>query len=334
MHGTRSDTALRWSQNRDDAWLGCVNDNSCLGKPGPQEDDRLPARARRLAWLPGRSCGRTTTARGARTEAEAEAQDKKELPSDYNQETREIWEAVRDRTMTHHARVNFLIQAVRYVERHRVPGAVVECGVWRGGSMLTVAHTLLRLGVTDRDLYLFDTFEGMTEPTERDVRITQGKHADELLEGKGPGPMAWARPGKFVATLDDVKEGFSELDYPDDRVHFVPGRVEDTVPELRPRGHRDPAARHRLVRVDQARAHASVQPAGTRGRADHRRLRHLARRQGGHRRVPREDRGTVAADPGCTRGRRGQTWTVASLLTEEACEPGVGRSVVHRSAHE
>ena len=161
---------------------------------------------------------------------------KDQLPSDYDQETREIWEAVRDRTMTHHARVNFLIQAVRYVERHHVPGAVVECGVWRGGSMLTVAHTLLRRGVTDRDLYLFDTFEGMTEPTERDVRITQGKHAVELLEGTGPGPMAWARPGRFVATLDDVKEGFSQLDYPDDRVHFVPGRVEDTVPEHAPEG--------------------------------------------------------------------------------------------------
>ena len=158
------------------------------------------------------------------------------LPSDYDQETREIWEAVRDRTMTHHTRVHFLVQAVRYVDRHRVPGAIVECGVWRGGSMLTVAHTLLRLGVADRDLYLFDTFEGMTAPTERDVRITQGKHADELLAAKGPGPMAWARPGRFVATLDDVKEGFAALDYPEDRVHFVPGRVEDTVPQQAPEG--------------------------------------------------------------------------------------------------
>ena len=158
------------------------------------------------------------------------------LPSDYDQETREIWEAVRDRTMTHHTRVHFLVQAVRYVERHHVPGAIVECGVWRGGSMLTVAHTLLRRGVTDRDLYLFDTFEGMTAPTERDVRITQGKHADELLAAKGPGPMAWARPGRFVATLDDVKEGFATLDYPSDRVHYVPGRVEDTVPQQAPEG--------------------------------------------------------------------------------------------------
>jgi O-methyltransferase len=156
------------------------------------------------------------------------------VPADYDQETREIWEAVRDRTMTHHARVEALISAVRYVERHHVPGAIVECGVWRGGSMLTVAHTLLRRGVTDRDLYLFDTFTGMTEPTERDIRTAQGKHADELLAATGPGPLAWSRPGRFVATVDDVQEGFAALDYPAERVHLVPGRVEDTVPEHAP----------------------------------------------------------------------------------------------------
>ena len=36
----------------------------------------------------------------------------------------------------------YLHQAVRYVTAHQIPGAIVECGVWRGGSMLTVAHTL------------------------------------------------------------------------------------------------------------------------------------------------------------------------------------------------
>ncbi len=99
--------------------------------------------------------------------------------------------------------------------------------------MLAVAHTLLRLGVTDRDLYLFDTFTGMTPATERDVRIT-GKHADEHLTAEGPGPLAWARPGNFAGTLDDVKDGFAGVAYPEDRVHFVPGRVEDTVPDRAP----------------------------------------------------------------------------------------------------
>src|SRR3954453_3859279 len=159
---------------------------------------------------------------------------KVKLPSDYDEETREIWEAVRDRTMTHHTRVHALVQVVRYVHRYQIPGAVMECGVWRGGSMLTVAHTLLQLGVTDRDLYLFDTFTGMSEATERDVRITEGKHADELLAASGPGPMAWARPGRFVATLEDVKKGSAALDYPEDRLHFIPGKVEDTVPEHAP----------------------------------------------------------------------------------------------------
>jgi hypothetical protein len=156
------------------------------------------------------------------------------LPGDYDQEARDIWEAVRHRTMNRHPKVHFLIDAVRYVDRYRIPGAVVECGVWRGGSMLTVAHTLLRLGVTDRDLYLFDTFTGMPAPTERDIHIDQGKHADEFLTATGPGPMAWTRPGKYVATLDDVQEGFAALDYPQDRIHFVPGRVEDTVPQHAP----------------------------------------------------------------------------------------------------
>jgi hypothetical protein len=156
------------------------------------------------------------------------------LPSDYDQATREIWEAVRDRTMNRPAKVHFLIDAVRYIDRYSIPGAIVESGVWRGGSMLAVAHMLLRLGVTDRDLYLFDTFTGMTAPTERDIHIDQGKHADEFLAATGPGPMAWTRPGKYVATLDDVQEGFAALDYPQDRIHLVPGRVEDTVPQHAP----------------------------------------------------------------------------------------------------
>jgi hypothetical protein len=155
------------------------------------------------------------------------------LPLDYDDETKEIWRLIRDRTMTTHPKVQFLIQAVRYVERYQVPGAVLECGVWRGGSMLAVAHTLLRLGVRDRDLYLFDTFAGMPPATERDVRLA-GKHADEYLTATGPGPMAWTRPENFVATLDDVKKGFEGVAYPQERLHFVPGRVEETVPDRAP----------------------------------------------------------------------------------------------------
>lgn len=92
------------------------------------------------------------------------------IPYDLGDDFARLWSEVQPFTMTTPERVFALREAVRYVVGAEVPEAVVECGVWRGGSMMAVARTLLALGVSDRDLYLFDTFEGMTPPTEADAR--------------------------------------------------------------------------------------------------------------------------------------------------------------------
>jgi hypothetical protein len=154
----------------------------------------------------------------------------KALPADYDDEAKEIVRAVRPWTMTGADKIYALIQAVRYVNRHRIPGDVVECGVWRGGSMQAAARTLLSVGDTSRDLHLFDTFDGMPPPTERDVRRSDERTAEELLaeQTRERGPV-WA-----VATLEDVKEGFRQVPYPSERIHFVQGRVEETIPEAAP----------------------------------------------------------------------------------------------------
>jgi hypothetical protein len=154
----------------------------------------------------------------------------KALPSDYDDEAKEIIRAVRPWTMTGPDKMYALIQAVRYVTRHRIPGDVVECGVWRGGSMQAVARTLIAAGDTSRDLHLFDTYEGMPPPTDRDLRRSDDRSAEELLAAESPeDSKVWA-----VATLEDVKDGFSQAPYPPERVHFVKGRVEDTIPEHAP----------------------------------------------------------------------------------------------------
>lgn len=72
-------------------------------------------------------------------------------------------------TMTSRSRVSALCHAVDYVVAHGIPGDIVECGVWKGGSMMAVALRLLQLGVRDRDLYLYDTYEGMTRPSSCDT---------------------------------------------------------------------------------------------------------------------------------------------------------------------
>src|SRR5436190_1815330 len=92
------------------------------------------------------------------------------FPMDFEKADIELCRRVGPYTMTTPARIYALVRAVEYISARGIPGALVECGVWRGGSMMAVALTLLRLGISDRDLYLFDTFAGMTAPSEEDVR--------------------------------------------------------------------------------------------------------------------------------------------------------------------
>ena len=74
-------------------------------------------------------------------------------------------------TMTSVERIYALYKAVEYLSIAQVPGDFVECGVWRGGSMMCAALTLLQVGDTHRQLYLYDTFEGMVPPDNTDVDV-------------------------------------------------------------------------------------------------------------------------------------------------------------------
>jgi O-methyltransferase len=150
------------------------------------------------------------------------------LPVDFDEVDTELCRRVAPYTMTTPPRLYTLARAVEYIASRPVEGAIVECGVWRGGSMMAVELTLLRLGVTDRELYLFDTFSGMTEPGEEDVRIG-GESAAELMARKERDHDVWA-----IAPLEEVRAAVLGMGYPEERVHFVPGRVEETLPEHAP----------------------------------------------------------------------------------------------------
>lgn len=147
------------------------------------------------------------------------------FPPDFDEESREVISAVRPFTMTGNDKLHALIQATRYVANHKIPGDVVECGVWRGGSMHAVARTLTLCGDQTRDLYLFDTFEGMPPPSEHDVRH-DGRPAERLLAAGAKDSNVWA-----IASLEDVRAGFATVPYPAEKVHFVKGMVEQTVPD-------------------------------------------------------------------------------------------------------
>jgi hypothetical protein len=152
----------------------------------------------------------------------------KECPPDFQNDEAEIIQAVRPWTMTSPERIYALIQAVRYVSASGIAGAIVECGVWKGGSMAAAARTLLKVRDVSRDLFLFDTFEGMSEPTVNDVDYSGKRAGDVMLENSG---FKCAD-----APLERVKEVLYATGYPKERIHFVEGKVEDTVPGSAPNG--------------------------------------------------------------------------------------------------
>lgn len=153
-----------------------------------------------------------------------------EILQDISDECRSIYLQVKDCTMTGPLRVNALVEAVRYVHEAAIPGDIVECGVWKGGSAMAIAQTLINLGDSSRKIYLYDTFAGMSAPTENDVSYT-GEPAEQYYQQQisEDGTCDWC-----ISPLDEVKGNVLGTGYTADKIHFIQGKVEETIPETIP----------------------------------------------------------------------------------------------------
>lgn len=129
-------------------------------------------------------------------------------------------------------RLYALYSALRYLHSAGVPGDIVECGVWRGGNCVLAALTLTMLGDSRRRVWLYDTFAGMTEPSERD-RDVYGGAAREMRD-REYSAEGRPTPFQFIASRDDVAGNMARTGFPDERVRYVEGPVEETLPGSRP----------------------------------------------------------------------------------------------------
>lgn len=138
--------------------------------------------------------------------------------------------AVENYTMTSLERRYVLLEAVRHVHRMGLPGSLVECGVWRGGSAMIMASESLILQ-NFRELYLYDTFEGMPPPDSVDkdyqgvaASVRLGEEFEKMQQSH-----VWA-----YAQIDVVKSNLQSTNYPDHLIHYVQGKVEETIPSTMP----------------------------------------------------------------------------------------------------
>ena len=143
-----------------------------------------------------------------------------------------LFTLVKPFTMTSVERLYSLYQSIHYVVSNKIPGNFVECGVWRGGSCMMMALVLKRLGVNDRKIFLYDTFEGMSEPSEADKQFS-GENANDLLNkaDKADENSVWC-----YSTLEEVQSNVYSTGYEPHNFIITKGKVEDSIPGVIPGG--------------------------------------------------------------------------------------------------
>lgn len=148
---------------------------------------------------------------------------------DVEQDFMDIYERCKDYTYSSIERMYALYKATEYVVNHEVPGDIVECGVWKGGSIMICAFILKKMNQTGRKIYLYDTYEGMTIPSDKDVDYAN-KPAQKIWDD-------W-QAGEFdewnTVSQEEVKHNVFSTGYPQDKFVFVKGKVEETIPGITP----------------------------------------------------------------------------------------------------
>ena len=143
---------------------------------------------------------------------------------DEDESARKIFDHVKTMTMIGPSGVLANLDATDYVVKNKISGDFVECGVWMGGSIMAMALRLIELGDTGRNLYLYDTFAGMTKPGEHDIGAG-GKDAQYIFSAQQKQDYnEWC-----YGPLDKVKENLASTGYPEDKIHLIQGDVCETL---------------------------------------------------------------------------------------------------------
>jgi O-methyltransferase len=121
-------------------------------------------------------------------------------------------------TMIGLPRLNNIQDCVEAVLRDNVPGDLIETGVWRGGATIFMRAILEAYGVTDRAVWVADSFKGLPPP--QPDRFPADEGLDLNLSSK------------LAVPLETVRANFASYGLLDDRVKFVEGFFEDTLPPL------------------------------------------------------------------------------------------------------
>ncbi len=140
------------------------------------------------------------------------------VPYEFDENARNIgsaWPLVAH-TMIGLKRLDNLQYCVEKAIKNNVPGDLIETGVWRGGATIFMRAILKAHGVTDRKVYVADSFEGLPKPSEEKYPHDRGDKHHTRQE--------------LVVSLEQVKQHFQKYGLLDGQVCFLKGWFKDTLP--------------------------------------------------------------------------------------------------------
>lgn len=149
------------------------------------------------------------------------------MPTDFlNAEKLDLFRKVYPYTMSGYKRLSNVYNLANKIEQDKWEGAFAECGVWKGGCSAVMAFVAKKHN-SNRKIWLFDSFEGLPEPTIEDGDIAK-KYAGNKAEGK------LKTIHECVGPLEDVKKVFFDvLNIKEDNVVIKKGWFQDTLPKER-----------------------------------------------------------------------------------------------------
>lgn len=162
----------------------------------------------------------------------SEEEEYKLLVNLYGKEFIDIYNEVKNYTMITIDAAFENYKIINYLENNNIQGDIIECGVWKGGSCMLMAKTLQKRNNTSRHIWLFDTFDGMSEPTEKDVGVRDNQSAKKMLDNmKETSNYISGDTGWCEAQLEEVEHNLYSTKYPQENLHFIKGFVEETIPK-------------------------------------------------------------------------------------------------------
>jgi O-methyltransferase len=118
-------------------------------------------------------------------------------------------------------------EAVRYICAHKIQGNFVECGVQNGAGLVVMASAISKFEGHRRQIYGYDTFEGMSEPSEQDY-MQNLVPASVILESS---PERDGFKDFCYGPINTVRENLNNLcNYPSENFVLIKGKVEETIP--------------------------------------------------------------------------------------------------------